>query len=416
MTKSTRAGLLVSLVVLVAVAGFGFTRNLIDFPVYYAAGQSLLEGRTDLYAPDFALGPVMDYRYPPFFLLACAPLWLLPYAAAAYLWYLLGVMLICGSCYALNRLLAGIESSASRAGLARAWVVTFFAVSQYYVMILHYGNAHLVAVSLMIIALCLAPRGRETPASLLLAVALTIKVTPALILPYFAITKRWRFLGATVGFVALLNLLPAAWFGFGRNFELLDAWFDHVVVSQEFHEVNGPINLSLKGQVRRYLTTVEYETRVDGDVDYRQVNVAHLAPAHADLLWMIASVTLYTLCLLLIWRRSGRRRPGEAPHYALEIGLMLSLTLIAGPLSSKIYFIALLWPILVLARVKWSNAWIRRGLLFIAAVNVLLPLLPGRSTQRLLLVIGIDFYLGLVISLLCLHALAVTSIRIAEEQ
>lgn len=404
MTRPTRVILLASLAVLLAVAGFVFTRNLIDFPVYYAAGRSLLDGRTDLYAPDYALGPVMDYRYPPFFLVAFAPLWLLSYPAAAYLWYLIGVALVCISCYALNRLLADIESSAAAGGIARAWAVTFFAVAQYYVMILHYGNAHLVAVSLMLISLCLVPRGKETLGAFFFAVALTIKITPALILPFFAIKRRWRFVAVTTAFVILLNLLPAAWLGFGKNLELLGAWFDHVVVSQEFHEINGPINLSLKGQLRRYLTRVGYESRVDGDVDYRQVSVAHLTPGRADLLWIIAGVALYVLVLSLVWRRSGRRRSGERTDYALDIGLMISLTLIAGPLSSKIYFVALLWPVLVLATVKWNNGWIRRGLLFIAAMNVVLPLLPGRSIQRLLLVVGIDFYLAFLVLTLCAYA------------
>src|SRR5438105_9183560 len=88
---NARFMLVAGLAVLAALAGLAFIRNLIDFPVYYAAGQSLLGGRTDLYAPDFALGRVMDYRYPPFFLLAFLPLWLLPYKVAAYLWYLSSV-------------------------------------------------------------------------------------------------------------------------------------------------------------------------------------------------------------------------------------------------------------------------------------------------------------------------------------
>src|SRR5689334_12280202 len=95
--------LLVGLVGLAALAGLAFISNLIDFPVYYAAGQSLLGGRSDLYAPDFALGRVMDYRYPPFFLLAFWPLWLLPYKVAAYLWYLGSVAEIVLSVFLIRR-------------------------------------------------------------------------------------------------------------------------------------------------------------------------------------------------------------------------------------------------------------------------------------------------------------------------
>src|SRR5216684_966627 len=89
--------------VAVAFLGLAFTRNLIDFPVYYAAGSSLISGRTDLYSPDFALGRVMDYRYPPFFLVALYPLWLMPYALAAYIWYLLSVFEMNGSLLIVSR-------------------------------------------------------------------------------------------------------------------------------------------------------------------------------------------------------------------------------------------------------------------------------------------------------------------------
>src|ERR1051325_638496 len=95
---------LVLLATLIVLSGLVFIRNLVDFPVYYAAGQSLLDGRTDLYAPDFARGPVMDYRYPPLFLLLLTPLWLLPYRVAAYVWYAISLLEIIGCLYFLKSL------------------------------------------------------------------------------------------------------------------------------------------------------------------------------------------------------------------------------------------------------------------------------------------------------------------------
>src|SRR5437868_8480261 len=124
-----RPMLAIGLTVLIVLAGFAFTRNLIDFPVYYAAGQSLRGGRADLYAADFALGRVMDYRYPPFFLLAFWPLWLLPYKVAAYLWYLFGVAEI-ALCVLFIRRVAAIPSQKKW-----LWLVVFFAVAPYFVIV-----------------------------------------------------------------------------------------------------------------------------------------------------------------------------------------------------------------------------------------------------------------------------------------
>src|SRR5262245_61098994 len=142
--SAARRIFVIAAILILALSGFIFTRNLIDFPVYYAAGQSLLAGRTDLYAPDFARSAVMDYRYPPFFLLLFAPLWLLPYKAAALIWHLIGTICICTSVAALDKFVV-----ASLARRRFVWTVSFFAAATYFVMILHYGNAHLIVVALM---------------------------------------------------------------------------------------------------------------------------------------------------------------------------------------------------------------------------------------------------------------------------
>src|SRR5215467_2572160 len=98
--------ILSALVALLAALGFVFIRHLVDFPVYYAAGRSLISGRTDLYAPDFASGPTMDYRYPPFFIASLIPLWYLPYGLAAYTWHVLGVVAIMACCWATSQALS----------------------------------------------------------------------------------------------------------------------------------------------------------------------------------------------------------------------------------------------------------------------------------------------------------------------
>jgi hypothetical protein len=100
--------------------GVVFVRNLTDFSVYYAAGRSLLNGRTDLYAPDFARGVVMDYRYLPFVILAFAPLSFAPYPVAAWAWHLLNTAAIARS-RRLRRCTPGCPTTAQRSGRSRSW-------------------------------------------------------------------------------------------------------------------------------------------------------------------------------------------------------------------------------------------------------------------------------------------------------
>lgn len=436
MKRKSLAILIVS-TVLVAAAGLVLIRDfgsdahnrkkhLFDFEVYYDAGQSLYQqGRTDLYSEDFASGKVMDYRYPPFFLVAFIPLWMLPAKAAAFGWFLLSGLLIIASSLILNRTLPLDKNRIA------VWVITILAVAQYFIMVLHYGNAHLLAIFLLFAALHLYMKKRMPLAALLIALAITIKLTPLLILPYFALKKQWKFLGLVGLLVIAINLLPSFYFGFSKNAELLKTWHRHVVADQEFHEMNGPINLSLKGQMRRYLSEIDYNSRVDGDLNYRSVNFASLPQKTVDRIWIAAASIVFILVLTLIWWTARTRyseQPGSIDNYTfitLELGLMICLMLFVGPLTSKIYFIALLWPIFFLARFAFVSRmpgarFSKRVLIIVAAANLILPLLPGSLIQRLLLVVGADFFLNCLVMAALAHALIsarrLIPARSAEQQ
>jgi len=401
MSKPKRISLTLLCAVAIAILGLFFIRNLIDFPVYYAAGRSLIQGRTDLYAPDFAVGRVMDYRYPPFFLVALLPLWLIPYPIAAYIWYVLSVLEIAGCVLIVARIFPALRERKIM------WLPVALAVAQYFVMVFHYGNAHLLAVFLLFGSLYLVLQRKTLWGSLLMALAITIKLTPILLLPYFALKKQWNFLIGVVAFLIFINLAPSAHFGFRRNAELLATWYRHVVSSQEFHEDNGPINLSLKGQLRRYLTDVDYSQRVDGDLDYGAVNLGSVSRERAVELWAVIAGVLFSGVMFLIWwSRQGFGRPATS----LELALMICLILMIAPLTSKIYFIALLWPVASLVSLT-ADTTTRMGrvafvvLTLLAAANFVLPLLPGRSTQRLLLVVGVDFYLNCLLMAALIYSL-----------
>lgn len=174
--RSPTLFILVSFVAIVLL-GVVFTRNLIDFPVYYAAGQSLIGGRADLYSPDFALGPVMDYRYPPFFLIVLYPLWLVPYSAAAYIWFTMSAIEVACIALIVIRTFPELRKSKTLA------LLVVLAVAQYFVMVLHYGNAHLLVVALLFGSFYCVLWEKDLAAGLLMGLAITIKVTPVVLLP-----------------------------------------------------------------------------------------------------------------------------------------------------------------------------------------------------------------------------------------
>jgi hypothetical protein len=404
----TRRTLLIAAAIAVlALLGVVFVRNLTDFSVYYAAGRSLISGRTDLYSPDFARGAVMDYRYLPFFILVFAPLSLLPYTAAAFVWHLLNTLAIVVAVMSIASIYS--EQSDKR---TRVWSVAVFTVIPYFAMALDYGNVQLIVTAMMFAGLSLALKRRDLPAATLLAIATAVKIVPALTLVYFAITRRFRLLGLVTVIIATLSLLPSVYFGIAGNNDLVRRWYEHVIVGQEFHETNGPINLSLKGQLRRTFTEVDYTRRVDGDDRYPAVNIATWPVSTIDRIWLALSAGSLLGGLVLIWwtsssrfRAFGHVDHGDTRLAALQLGLLICLMLFVGPLTWKVYLIALLWPVVAVGMTAWEHVPLRRGLVVAAILSSALPLVPGRSSQRLLLVAGVDFYLSVVVLVLVVFAL-----------
>jgi hypothetical protein len=404
----TRRTLLIAAgIAIVALLGVVFVRNLTDFSVYYAAGRSLISGRTDLYSPDFARGAVMDYRYLPFFILVFAPLSLLPYTAAAFVWHLLNTLAIVLAVMSIASIYS--EQSDKR---TRVWSVAFFTVIPYFAMALDYGNVQLIVTAMMFAGLSLALKRQDLPAAALLAIATTVKIVPALTLVYFAITRRFRLLGLVIVIIAAVNLLPSVYFGIAGNSDIVRRWYEHVIAGQEFHETNGPINLSLKGQLRRTFTEVDYTRRVDGDFRYPAVNIATLPVSTVDRVWLVLSAGSLLGGLALIWwssssrfRARGHRDHGDMRLAALQLGLLICLMLFVGPLTWKVYLIALLWPVVAVGMTSWEHVPLRRGLIAAAILSSVLPLVPGRSIQRLLLVAGVDFYVSVLVLVLVAFAL-----------
>jgi hypothetical protein len=255
-----------------------------------------------------------------------------------------------------------------------------------------------------------------------MALAITIKIVPVLTLPYFALKKQWLFLSATVVLVIVFNLLPAFYFGADLNFKLLNDWYNHVLVNNEFHEINGPLNLSLKGQLERYLVGVDYTKRTF-DPHYQNINLFAISKNQADWIWKISVPVMSAGTLFLIWFSSKLRNKIYFPNQNIEklndskdslsakmpnrfdsfayheFGLMICLSLLIAPRSNGYYFLALFFPLIPFIHTVFRNKSKFNILAFglILTLTCLLPLIPGRSFHRLLVVLGVDFYTALIL-------------------
>jgi hypothetical protein len=355
--------------------------HYVDFPVYWHATQSLLNGRHDLYSRDFVWGTDswMSYRYPPLFLLLFTPLGMLPYTTAAYIWIALKFAALAVTLRLLYKIL-GVE----RENAFRFWLLPFLIATPYLVEEFHYGNVHFFIVFLSIGALYLLETGRPVSSAIALALSISIKVFPVFFLPYFLIRKQLRYVSLTLAFVALFNFLPGFYFGFSENSALLRSWFEQVVRNREAHEFNSGINQSLKGILQRYLSHIPYENRLT-DPGYSNINIADLSSQTVQAIWYVATAVMASgvviVCLLY-------RKQEDRGSRVLVYGFIACAILAFAPSTGYNYMVLLLLPGAAVSAylVRHYHEKHARTVLALAVVAVLLsvvpPLLPGRLVQR----------------------------------
>ncbi len=180
----------------------------VDFFAYFTAGQRFNDGANPYYYGDAQPGSALisEYLYPPTFLPFFGALARLPYDAARGLW--LGL-------YALVYLAAFAALAAVRPPEERATFIGLGVLlsATSFPLLLHIrnGQADMLVIGLVLLSYSLYGRGRKTVSALLLALAGVLKVSPFVLLLFFALYLRdWRYVLYTLLAGAGLALLSLA--------------------------------------------------------------------------------------------------------------------------------------------------------------------------------------------------------------
>ncbi|MDT5347951.1 MAG: alpha,2-mannosyltransferase, partial [Mycobacterium sp.] len=182
----------------------------LDLLVYRAGGHALLTGNS-IYAADFAAANSspngLPFTYPPFAALIFVPLVVLPAIAAAVAMVVLNAVACLGL---FGLVLTGVRDdwdllrggrwlaapvSAKTATVALAAAVVFV-VSVPVQGNFTYGQLDLILAT--VVALDILPPAVRWPRGLLVGLAAAIKLTPAVFVGYFLVTRQWRALAVSL--------------------------------------------------------------------------------------------------------------------------------------------------------------------------------------------------------------------------
>ena len=202
------------------------TVQLADFGAYYRAGRKVLAGTTP-YALDKPYGPLGAYMYSPAFAYwACGPLARLPYLSAVRAFLLLNWAATVACVWLCGRIVPPARRFPAMA-VATAAVGTYFWAD------LHNGQVGAILLLACLGWFTLTLAGRSFVGGTLLAVAVGLKIYPALLVPLLLLRGDWRGV-AGVGFgLAVLFVAPAPWVGLTHLWSVHHDWLAFCLQTQE---------------------------------------------------------------------------------------------------------------------------------------------------------------------------------------
>lgn len=217
------SGIRLVLAFMLAVAGVRFGLEVLsylapgygeDFAKHWVAPRALAAGEDpydpavtkrlaeslDVMASDRTYFHYLErFHYPPLDLLVFRPLSLLPLRAATVVWILLSSLLYLASIPLLLDVL-GFERRSAEAGLMIAALLGFAPA----LGTMSLGQLEIAVFFALVLGLWLEERGRPVAAGLAIAVAIHIKVFPAVLVLFYLLLRRWRMVASIAAWTVAL--------------------------------------------------------------------------------------------------------------------------------------------------------------------------------------------------------------------
>ena len=176
---------------------------------------------------------------------------------------------------------------------------------------LSHGNINIFILLLVVSSLYSFHRGRDVLAGILLALAITAKVTPALFVGYFLWKQGWKVLaGTAIGLLLFFEIIPGCILGFEANHNAVFAWYEGMIKPFLIGGVVTPeyANQSLPGILARLLTHAPSASIYVNDI-YTPTEYNNLMNLDPAIVKRIVQGCMAIFALVVIWRCRTPIRP-----------------------------------------------------------------------------------------------------------
>lgn len=337
-----------------------------DFNVYYHAASEVIAGR-DPY--QHSLGEWTPYLYLPLLAELMVPLALLPLPVAAYLWFLISAASVVGAALMSASLATGEAGcaapdhavTATRLSPGAIAAVATVLVLRFVLDTFNLGQVNAVVTALAVAHLYFYARGKKTLSAVALVLAVSIKLTPGLMLVYHVAKMRLKFAIACAALLVAVTAMSFLPFG-SRGANAFETFWNRTVKNEQGYDFSYSGNQSLRGAIARLSDHSHHDE----------------AREPADLATVLISIALLTLAVIAA-ARARSELAGGAPFFCCLVLL--------SPLSWKAHYVILIPPVahlLVLAKSS-TKARLAIGATLVAALvlfNLTSPRMVGLAAAE----------------------------------
>ncbi len=283
-------------------------RNYSDFRVYHATAQTFAQ-KGDIYTHS-SDPSITEYKYSPFFAFLVSPLSFFSLGQAALIFFTLNFIFLLALSIFSKKLIVEKELSFKESLLLYGAPLIFS--YRFILGVLHSGQVSIVMIALVVMTFYFIEKKKDVLAGALLGLSIMIKYTPAIVLPYLLVRKKWKAAGFTCLFVAFYCFIPAVYVGIGRQVAYLKSWLPYIVqTSLDKGSLFDSKNQSLYSMLFRFLA----EGTHFGD----KIRIAALTFDQVMAAGVLVCAVIY---LLILWPVPGRKKDQkklDVPDYALLI-------------------------------------------------------------------------------------------------
>ena len=350
-----------------------------DFHLHWELGHRLATGTFIYESGQTSDSLGHDHPYPPFWALVHAPLTVFPLRVAQLLMFPLFVVALLGLCRTLSR---WTERALPLCRDARFWatVVAVVLASRFLVRDMLEGGVNLAVVALAWFGVFLWTRHREWVGGIALGLAIALKCTPALFLPYFVLKRQWKMVATTLVATVAFTISPMIVMGPSEYARTFSFWFHHALAGVS--EVDPSVgvlgdepfqNISLRPSLARFLMYLPsgHASRLNHALYFEFLN---LSPITAG--FVIKGILLLLLAAVA-WTFRAPIRCRDDLSVMWECAAVSILMLLYSPITWGQHCVAVFPALYLISRTWYARGalpnWMNRALmayvLFILVMN-----------------------------------------------